>query len=140
MKTLRSIMLSIGVAALLGASGLHAQTQANIPFAFSAQNTTLPAGQYTMAKITGARTLLVVRNVETKQALMVLAPSGTTEIKGSADKNVVLFHRIGDRYFLAEVKSAGLAAHVIPSKLERELTAEGSGPVAAVIIPALGVR
>jgi hypothetical protein len=51
MKTLKTIILSVGAVALLGASGLSAQTKAtaDIPFEFTAQNTTLPAGEYTMS-------------------------------------------------------------------------------------------
>ncbi len=142
MKTSQNILLSVAVAALCGASGLHAQTQAtaSIPFAFSAQNTTLPAGPYVMYKVGLTHSLMVVRNVETRQALVVVMPNAAYEYKGPSDKNVILFHRIGDRYFLSEVKTAAVDGHVPPSRQERELDSEGAGPMAAVIIPALGVR
>jgi hypothetical protein len=141
MKTLKTIILIVGAVALWGASGLHAQTKtsANIPFNFSAQNTTLPAGEYTMSKTSTSRDVMLIRNVETNKAVLVLAPDGA--YKGAQNKNVVVFHRVGDRYFLAEVKTDGVRGHLAPSKLERELTAEGGGqPMAAVIVPALGVR
>jgi hypothetical protein len=141
MKTLKTIILSAGAVALLGASGLHAQTEATatIPFEFSVQNTTLPAGDYTMSAASTSHDLMLIRNVETNKAILVLAPEGA--YKGAKDKNVVLFHRIGDRYFLAEVKTAAVRGHVGPSKLERELASEGKGqPMAAVIVPALSVR
>ena len=143
MKTLKTLLLSVGAVALLGASGLYAQSKAtaNIPFAFTAQNTTLPAGEYTMSPASASHELMLIRNTETRKAVMVLAPSGTSEYKGDPNKNVVLFHRIGDRYFLAEVKTDGVRGHVSPSKLERELAAEGGGqPLAAVIVPALSAR
>jgi hypothetical protein len=138
MKTLKTIILSVGAVALLSASGLYAQTKAtaNIPFDFSVQNTTLPAGEYTMST---SHDVMWIRNVETNKAILVLAPE--SPYKGAQDKNVVRFHRIGDRYFLAEVKTDGVRGHLAPSKLERELTAEGGGqPMAAVIVPALSVR
>jgi hypothetical protein len=143
MKTLKTIILSVGAVALFGASGLYAQTKAtaNIPFEFIAQNTTLPAGAYTMSATSASHDLLLIRNVESRKAILVLAPSAVTEYKGANDKNVVLFHQIGDRHFLAEVKTDAVRGHVGPSKLERELTSEGSGqPTAAVIVPALSVR
>jgi len=143
MKTLKTLLLSVGAVALLGASGLYAQSKAtaNIPFAFTAQNTTLPAGEYTMSPASASHELMLIRNTETNKAVMVLAPSGSSEYKGAPDKNVVLFHRIGDRYFLAEVKTDAVQGHVSPSKLERELAAEGGGqPLAAVIVPALSAR
>ena len=143
MKTLKSILLGVGAVALLGASGLYAQTMATatIPFEFTVQNTTLPAGDYTISPTSTTHELMTIRNVETRKAILVLAPSGVREYKGAPDKNVVLFHRIGDRYFLAEVKTDAVRGHVSPSKLERELASEGSGqPLAAVIVPALSVR
>jgi hypothetical protein len=141
MKTLKTIILSVGAAVLLGATGLYAQTQASadIPFAFSVQNTTLPAGEYTMSKTSTSRDVMAIRNAETNKAILVLAPDW--RYKGAQGKSVVVFHQIGDRYFLAEVKTDGVRGRVAPSKLERELTAERGGqPMAAVIVPALGVR
>ena len=143
MKTLKTIILSAGAVALLGASGLHAQTEATatIPFEFSVQNTTLPAGDYTMSAASKSHDVMSIENVETRKTILVLAPSNVSEYKGAKDKKVVLFHRIGDRYFLAEVKTAAVRGHVGPSKLERELASEGKGqPMAAVIVPALSVR
>jgi hypothetical protein len=143
MKTLKTIILSFGAVALLGASGLSAQTKATatIPFEFTVQNTTLPAGDYTMSATSASHELMTIRNVETRKTIMVLAPGAGSEYKGAPDKNVVLFHRIGDRYFLAEVKTDAVRGHVSPSKLERELASEGSGqPLAAVIVPALSAR
>ena len=149
MKTLKTLLktmtLSAGAFVLLGASGLFAQTKAavDVPFEFTVQNTALPAGHYTMEHMLNpaSRNTLLIRSVETQKAIFVLAPSGETEYKGPRDKNVVLFHKIGDRYFLAEVKTDGVHGHVSPSKLERELTAEGSGsPMAAVIVPASSPR
>jgi hypothetical protein len=138
MKTLKTIILSVGAAALLGATGLYAQTQASadIPFAFSVQNTMLPAGQYTLST---SHEVMTIRNVGTRQAILALAPDWG--YKGARGQSVVVFHQIGDRYFLAEVKTGGVRRRVAPSKLERELTAERGGqPMAAVIVPALSVR
>ena len=143
MKTLKTMILSLGAVVLLGASGLHAQTEATatIPFEFSVQNTTLPAGDYTMSAASKSHDVMSIENVETRKTILVLAPSNVSEYKGAKDKNVVLFHRIGDRYFLAEVKTDAVRGHVGPSKLERELASEGKGqPMAAVIVPALSVR
>ena len=147
MKTLKSIILSVAAVALWGTSGLKAQTATvDIPFAFSAQNTTLPAGEYTISTvsssstISSSRDLMMIRNVKTRKAMLVLAPRNGSEYEGAEDKNVVLFHRIGDRYFLAEVKTEALRGHVGPSKLERELSSEVGQSVAALVVPAQSVR
>ena len=147
MKTLKPIILSVAAVALWGTSCLKAQTATvDIPFAFSAQNTTLPAGEYTISTvsssstISSSRDLMLIRNVKTRKGVLVLAPSNESEYKGAEDKNVVLFHRIGDRYFLAEVKTEALRGHVGPSKLERELSSEVGQSVAALVVPAQSVR
>jgi len=140
MTTLKNIMLSVGAVALLGASGLSAQTRATaaIPFEFTVQNTTLPAGNYTMSATT--HEVMTIRNTETGKAIMLLAPSSESGYRTIQDKNVVVFHKVADRYFLADVKTDAVCGHVSPSKLERELTSEGGQPMAAVILPALSVR
>jgi hypothetical protein len=143
MKTLKTMLLTVSAVAVLGSTLLSAQTKAtaSIPFEFWAQNTTLPAGEYTLERLSPSSQsdVLLIRNVETRKAITMLAPGNVSEYKG--DKSVVLFHRIGDRYFLAEVKTEAVRGHVSPSKWERELASEGNGqPMAAVIIPALSVR
>ena len=139
MTTLKNIMLSVGAVALLGASGLSAQTKAaaTIPFEFTAQNTTLPAGNYTMW---ATHQVMTIRNAETGKAIMLLAPGSESGYRTTKDKNVVVFHKVADRYFLADVKTDAVSGHVSPSKLERELTSEGGQPTAAVILPALSAR
>jgi len=143
MKTLKTMILSVGAVALWGASGLYAQTKAtaNIPFEFTVQNTTLPAGEYTMSSSSTTHNAMLIRNDETRKAILVLASSSESGYRRAQDKNVVVFHKIGDRYFLADVKTDAVCGHVGQSKLERELASEGGGqPMAAVIVPALSVR
>jgi hypothetical protein len=139
MKTTSTTFLTFTAAALWSVTGLCAQTKAtaNIPFAFSAQNSVLPAGEYTMYKASAGKDVMVIRNAETRKAIAVLAPSN---VANDRNKNAVTFHRIGDRYFLAEVSTAGVKGRVPESKLERELESSGTSPMAAVIVAALNVR
>ncbi|MGA2131797.1 MAG: hypothetical protein ABSH50_05850 [Bryobacteraceae bacterium] len=142
MKTLTSMILTVGAVALSSASGLRAQTKAtaDIPFAFTVQGTTLPAGSYTMSTASSGRDVMAIENVETHKQILLLAPGTESGYRRATDKNVVVFHQIGDRYFLAEVKTNAVCGHVAASKLERELTESGSPAMAAVILPALSVR
>jgi hypothetical protein len=139
MTTLKNIMLSVGAVALLGASGLSAQTRATaaIPFEFTVQNTTLPAGNYTIS--TSGHDVMTIRSAETGKAAMLLASGSESGYRTAQDKEVVVFHKVADRYFLADVKTDAVSGHVSPSKLERELASDGGQP-AAVIVPALSVR
>ena len=143
MKTLKTIILSAGAVAVLGASGLYAQSRAtaDIPFDFTVQNTTLPARTYTLWEPSAARSVVSIQNNETRKEFFVLAPVNASGYRRPQEKSVVVFHKVGDRYFLAEVKTDAVCGHVAPSKLERELSSEGGvQPMAAVIIPALSVR
>ncbi|MGO4881865.1 MAG: hypothetical protein ACLP59_13710 [Bryobacteraceae bacterium] len=143
MKTLKTVMLSVGAVALLGASGLYAQTRAtaDIPFEFTVANTTLPAGEYTMSAVPAARDLMSIRNDQTGKQILVLASSAEKGYRGANEKNVVVFHQAGVRYFLSAVKTDAVCGRVPPSKVERELASAGAGEtVAAVIVPALIAR
>lgn len=143
MKTLNTLILSVGAVALLGASGLCAQARAtaDIPFAFTVQSTTLPAGEYTMSDASPAGNLMLIRNVETHETIAVLALGSEKAYRRTGDKNVIVFHKAGDRYFLAAVKTDAICGMIVPSKLERELASEGGGQtMALLILPAQMVR
>jgi len=141
MTTIKTIMLGVGAIALWGASGLSAQTKATatIPFEFTVQNTTLPAGDYALSTSSVAHDFMTIRNAETSKAIMVLADSSASGYRGPQDKSVIVFHRIGDHYFLADVKTDAVCGRVPASKLERELEVGGQR-MAAVVIPALSAR
>jgi hypothetical protein len=141
MKTLKTMILSVGAVALLGASGLSAQTRASadIPFEFTVQNTTLPAGTYTMSVASLTRNVMSIQNEQTGRKVLVLGPDAAA-YRRPGDKNVVVFHKSGDRYFLAAVKTDAVCTNVPPSKLERELASAGNGRVTAVIVAAVTVR
>ena len=139
MKTLKTMILSVGAVARWELSGLYAQTKAtaDIPFEFTVQNTTLPAGSYTVSAASASHDLMSIRNNETKRTILVSAPSAESGYRRAQEKNVVVFHKSGDHYFLAEVKTDAVCGSLAPSKLERELAADGNGqPMAAVIVPA----
>ena len=143
MKTLKTMLLTVSAVAVLGSMSLRAQTKATatIPFEFAAQNTTLPAGDYTVERLSqaSAENVVLIRNAESGKSIAMLLCWGVSEYKG--DQSALVFHKTGDRYFLAEIKTEVATGHIPASKLERELASEGNGqPMAAVIVPALGIR
>jgi hypothetical protein len=126
MKTLKTFVMTMTAAALLGSTGLYAQEAAvaNIPFAFTVLDKTVPAGQYVIQSAGTSRSGLVkFRNVATGHAVAVLAPSSAASYttKDKVDAKLI-FHRYGDRYFFSEIWSASgmLNGKVQPCKLERE--------------------
>lgn len=134
MKTLNTMILTLG-AAVLATTGLQAQTAvANVPFDFNVQNVTMPAGQYSLSPLNYSSRVIEIRNLETGKATAVLTmPSSPSSEKTGK----IIFHCYGDRYFLSEVRSSsGASGHLPASKTERELQARnGDLQMASIGIP-----
>ena len=133
MKTLKTIMLALGVVAL-SATGLLAQTAvANIPFDFNVQNATLPAGNYSLAQLNETSGVLKIMNTDSNKAITVLMlPSNHKR----PETGKIVFHVYGDRYFLSEIRTpSGRQGYVKPSRTERELQASNGVQMASLAIP-----
>jgi hypothetical protein len=108
---LMPIMIIAALASVLAVSA-EAQTSstqrviANIPFAFSAGKTTLPAGRYTITVLNPSsdRKILQIRSVNGRSVAVVLT---TGIIRNASDKSKVIFERYGDRYVFAQAQLAG---------------------------------
>ena len=73
---------------------------ANVPFEFSVGYKTLPAGEYSVRSIASASNGLLIQSSDGKVSALRLSDA-TQRIK---DKHArLVFHRYGERYFLAEV-------------------------------------
>ena len=100
------------VAVTLFTNAAHAQTSsqqrviAQIPFAFTAGKTSLPAGKYIFTVVNPAsdRKVLQIRSVDGRASAMIL----TNTVKGIVTENAkVVFERYDDRYFFAQAQLAG---------------------------------
>jgi hypothetical protein len=142
MKTLKTFVLVMSAAAMLGTTGLYAQigVVANVPFNFTVATEKMPAGEYTVQTVSTANGVIQMQNVETGKSVLVSAPGLLSIHKGHAgETGVVIFHRYGDRYFFSEVWTPnGLRGRTQPSKLEREIQAGNRDQVALVSIPLAG--
>ena len=145
MKTLKTFVMTMTAVALLGSSSLYAQDKAvaNIPFAFSILDKTMPAGQYTVQHASIDRPgLIVFQNVADGHSAAVLAPSSAASYstKDKADAKLI-FHRYGDRYFFSEVWSSNgsLCGKAQPTKLERETKSSGSNDQMVAVSISLSV-
>jgi hypothetical protein len=108
MKALHSIALGFGL--LFAAAAVNAQgpnVRANIPFNFVVANQALPAGQYVVQPQTTSSGKLIIRSTDGSQAASAItyacgggAPSKQTKL---------VFHRIGNQYFLSQVQIEGYA-------------------------------
>jgi len=101
---------------------------ANVPFAFSIGDKQLPAGAYAVREM-GRATL-----VESKDAVYSVLGIYNYAGPSKADKTKLVFDKVGDHYFLAQIwtsaRDQGLA--VPESKLEKEFRASNNGPQGGV--------
>ena len=80
---------------------------ANIPFAFAAGQTTLPAGEYKVQKVTNDSSPLLIRSTDGNGTSIVMTFAASAN--APQDKSKLIFRRHGNRYFLAQVWTAGSA-------------------------------
>jgi hypothetical protein len=110
------------LAALLTASTAVGQsnyrdTIADIPFAFTVGNHTLPPGRYTVTRLSEQALKIVNSQNQGTFAL-------NNRVEGRApDSSKMVFHRYGNAYFLSEIWVSGsrTGTKVVRSRLEEEL-------------------
>jgi hypothetical protein len=122
-------MLAVTVAlALATAAASNAQTSnrivADIPFEFTVGGQSLPSGQYAVRAATSQGNTLIVQSDDAKSSAMRLTnpirPNKTNE------QARLVFHRYGERYFLAEVWSGSdsTGRELMKSRQERAIERE----------------
>jgi hypothetical protein len=101
----------------------NAPMRANVPFDFAVGNKTLPAGEYTLIRVTtiNDNATLVISGIVTNQSVMQITHSAL--IRSPRNRATLVFHRYGDRHFLYQVWSPGegSARELTESKSERAL-------------------
>ena len=111
MKKLSHMLMMISLVTLC-ASAAAAQTSgpqrvvAQVPFAFSAGRTVLPAGKYTISVVNPSsdRTVLQIRSVDGRASAMIL----TNTVSGSpADNAKLVFERYDNLYIFTTAQMAG---------------------------------
>lgn len=111
------------VTAVASANGQSIKVRANVPFDFMVGDKTLPAGGYTVGSITASGDCLSFRALATNDQAVRLTMSAS----GKADHAKLVFHKYGERYFLAEVWSSEDAGRVLTkSRQERAIEKENT--------------
>ena len=124
-------MLALTVTlALATAAASNAQSSnrivADIPFEFTVGGQSLPAGQYAVRAANSQGNALIVQSDDAKSSAMRLTnpirPNKTNE------QARLVFHRYGERYFLAEVWSGsdGAGRQLLKSREERAIEREST--------------
>jgi len=127
MKVLRSIVFAAGLLAVV--SSVKAQTPstkvaANVPFNFVANDQPYEAGQYTLS--TMENSAIVIHDEDSSSTKVTLSHPITKQ--RPAAKTVLVFHRVGDQYFLSQIWVAGhTEGKQLPeSKLEQTMAKNAS--------------
>jgi hypothetical protein len=124
------VVLLVTIALATAAISANAQSArkvaANVPFDFIVGDQTLNAGEYTLKSATAPENGLIIQTASGKSEAMRL----TFPIEPSkSNRNAKLvFHRYGQRYFLAEVwtGSGNVGRHLLKSRGERAIERERS--------------
>jgi len=118
MKSLTKNLFLTFAAVCVWGSSLNAQSYkigANIPFAFHAGKTSLPAGAYTVEKPFASQVQLMTSKAGGRIAL---PPMANLSDNGKAPR--LVFHRYGNEYFLSEIwNGEGTGTRLKPSAEER---------------------
>ncbi len=126
-KGLTMISLVIAIALATAVASANAQSAkkvvADIPFAFVVGDQTLSAGEYTLKSATAPDGLLIQNGAGKSEAMRL---TFTIEPKQNRRSARLVFHRYGQRYFLAEVwTGAGdVGRHLMKSRQERAIERE----------------
>ncbi|HZP16879.1 MAG TPA: hypothetical protein VFB00_02865 [Terriglobales bacterium] len=114
----------LGLGLLLLGTLASAQTvdmKVNVPFDFVVGKATLPSGDYTVKSWISDGSAISIRNADkTAQSLVLANRCESTKIP---ENPKLVFHRYGNRYFLAQIWMAGnnSGRELSPGKQEREL-------------------
>ena|SRR5688572_19915976 len=100
-----TITLALATAVVSASAQSSNRVAATIPFDFTVGSKTMAAGDYILGSLTGDSEGLVVRSKDSGKSVVRL----TNSIQPNARENRarLVFHRYGQRYFLAEVWGAG---------------------------------
>ena len=114
----------------LGIAGLGTTVTAHIPFDFTVNGKTLPAGKYRVMKGASQGTL-IIKNAEKSASAVSIANNADGKMDGKAKLE---FRRYGNRYFLARVTDGSNASELPVTKAERKV-ARGTDNLAMEIKP-----
>ena len=125
LKGFTMLMLIVALAfvtAVVSANGQSQGVRADIPFEFAVGDKALPSGEYAIKSATAGGEAMMIRGEDSKSSVMRL----TTPIQDKRNRGQVklVFHRYGERYFLAEVWTGENGRELLKSRQERAIERE----------------
>ncbi|MFN8007597.1 MAG: hypothetical protein U0V70_11340 [Terriglobia bacterium] len=121
-KIVRMLFAVTLVSVLAGVSG-YAQTanavKASIPFEFRIGNESLPAGDYVISNVNGAR--VMIKNVNGSKSVSPM--TNDVQANRAASDGKLVFNRYGDLYFLSQIWTPGeeVGRTLLKSNAEKEV-------------------
>jgi hypothetical protein len=114
------IALAFMTAVVSNAQSRSTKLRANIPFDFVVGDQTLAAGEYVVGQATSTSDNgIMIRSTDSRQNAMRL----TSHVQANApkDRAMLIFHRLGNNYYLAQIWTPGSAEgrEMLKSKAER---------------------
>ena len=128
LKGFTMLLLVVVIALATAVASANAQSAKNvvadIPFEFSVGYKTMPAGEYSVRSIVSAGDALMIQSADAKVTALRQSEA-TTKMKNNNHARLV-FHRYGERYFLAEVWNGADSAgrQLLKSQEERAIESE----------------
>ncbi|HEY4930426.1 MAG TPA: hypothetical protein VII23_02555 [Terriglobales bacterium] len=120
----RNLIGILALVVLISSTGAFAQSyaKADVPFAFTVGSAQLPAGTYEVKALGAGNSSIMIQNHDTNAAAM--SNAGREQPRSTRAK--LVFHRVGNSYFLAEVwRSSSAEGMILPaSKQEKDLAKE----------------
>ena len=138
MKTIRMLFTA---ALLLGSVSIYAQAEnvpflkVSIPFDFTVDNQTLPAGDYTISDwAIHPRTVIWLQSSDGKHVAAVFTHSSYAP--GPSVRTKLIFQHVGSEYFLSQIWTLGeTTGRELPrNERAKELARNGSSSAVATIV------
>jgi hypothetical protein len=120
-KKLLAIAMVLPLLMTAAASAQTVHIRVMVPFNFIAAGTSLPAGVYDIQSFGVEEKLLAIHDLNSSAGILIFSNSKESLDPSSSTK--LVFHRYGDRYFLAELWAQGHKSghQVPPSSRETEV-------------------
>lgn len=136
---MKNVRILITTVLLVAAASISVQAQerqlltATVPFAFTAENSSLPAGTYTISTLPPYNMIKVQSGDGQKVAMIPAIPSPTS---AESEQAKLVFDRIGNQYFLSHVweRGSNLRRDLRSSKLALELARSGGNIQSTTIL------
>jgi hypothetical protein len=123
-RNLIAVLSLVVMSLLLNTTGAYAQSyaKANVPFDFKVGSAQLPAGSYVIKVDDSSSGVIMIRNGQTSAAAVSTARRESPRTTAAK----LVFHHVGNQYFLAEIwKNSDTDGMIVPaSKQEKELKKE----------------